>query len=64
MIPIKNEIKEKYLKEIKKYAVLHKIPIIDDETKLFLERIIFANNFRFILEIGTAIGYSALSMSN
>ncbi|KOR75553.1 SAM-dependent methyltransferase [Candidatus Phytoplasma pruni] len=61
---MKNELKEKTLQEIKTYAISHQIPIIHDETKLFLEKMITDNNFRDVLEIGTAIGYSALSMSN
>ncbi|WEK82230.1 MAG: SAM-dependent methyltransferase [Candidatus Phytoplasma pruni] len=64
MPSMKNELKEKTLQEIKTYAISHQIPIIHDETKLFLEKMITDNNFRDVLEIGTAIGYSALSMSN
>ncbi|MDV3205301.1 MAG: hypothetical protein Q8899_00830 [Weeping tea tree witches'-broom phytoplasma] len=40
------------------------MPIIDDNTCLLLQKIITTNCFTNILEIGTAIGYSALSMSN
>ncbi|MDV3196185.1 MAG: hypothetical protein Q8885_01485 [Candidatus Phytoplasma stylosanthis] len=56
--------KKKYLKKIKKYALQNKIPIIHDETLLFLQKIIQKKKKINILEIGTAIGYSSLAMSN
>ncbi|WP_225695974.1 O-methyltransferase [Candidatus Phytoplasma sp. AldY-WA1] len=60
---MKNE-KEKFLKNIKTYALENNIPIIHDETLIFLQDIIKKNNLINILEIGTAIGYSALAMNN
>ncbi|MFR0368009.1 O-methyltransferase [Candidatus Phytoplasma palmae] len=57
-------LKMKYLKELKKVSIDHKIPIIRDEIAIFLKEIIKKNNFKYILEIGTGIGYSALTMSN
>ncbi|QTX02665.1 SAM-dependent methyltransferase [Candidatus Phytoplasma luffae] len=56
--------KENYLKKIKKYALENKIPIVRDDTLLFLQKVIDKINISNILEIGTAIGYSALGMSN
>ncbi|WP_341266538.1 hypothetical protein [Candidatus Phytoplasma fraxini] len=56
--------KIKYLRKIKKYALEHNIPIIHGETLIFLQKIIKKNNLINILEIGSAIGYSALAMSN
>lgn len=56
--------KEKYLKKIKKYALEHKIPIIHDDTCVFLQKLIKENNLVNILEIGSGVGYSALVMSN
>ncbi|KAB8121888.1 O-methyltransferase ['Cynodon dactylon' phytoplasma] len=56
--------KESLLFKLKKYAIEHNIPIIKDETLYFLKKIIFEKKIIDIMEIGTAIGYSALGMSN
>ena len=47
---------------LKKYAIEHNVPIIFDEGLAFLETIIRLNKPKTILEIGTAIGYSAIRM--
>ena len=51
------------LKELKEYALLHKVPIIKDEGLDFLLKNIQKYNVKRVLEIGTAIGYSAIAMS-
>ena len=51
------------LKEIEKYAKEKNIPIIEKEGMEFLKNIVKENNVKNILEIGTAIGYSAINMS-
>ncbi|KXT29321.1 O-methyltransferase family protein [Candidatus Phytoplasma oryzae] len=56
--------KEKLLSKLKNYSFYYKIPIIKDEVLYFLRKIIFKNNFINIIEIGSAIGYSALGMLN
>lgn len=48
--------------ELKAYAKEHKVPIILDEGLAFLEKIIQIQRPKHILEIGTAIGYSAIRM--
>ena len=48
--------------ELKKKAIKNEVPIIRDETKQFLIMILKILNPKKILEIGTAIGYSALIM--
>ena len=48
--------------EIEKYAFEHHIPIIKPDTKALLQTTIEGKNPKRILEIGTAIGYSALIM--
>ncbi|MBN2267864.1 MAG: O-methyltransferase [Acholeplasmataceae bacterium] len=50
--------------ELKKYAKDHHIPIIYDDGLLFLKNLIEINNVKDVLEIGTAIGYSALQMAS
>ncbi|MEZ0180100.1 O-methyltransferase ['Camptotheca acuminata' phytoplasma] len=59
-----SEKKQDYLKKLKKISLKNKIPIIQDDTLLFLKKFIKRNKIINILEIGTAIGYSALGMSN
>lgn len=49
--------------EIKKYALDYKVPIMVDESIDFLTSYIIKKKVRTILEIGTAIGYSAIMMA-
>lgn len=51
------------IKEIKKYAKDHNIPIMMDDGIDFLTTLIIKNQVKSILEIGTAIGYSAIMMA-
>lgn len=46
--------------ELKKYANENSVPIMKDEGIDFIVNYIKQNEVRFILEIGTAIGYSAI----
>lgn len=48
--------------ELKAYAKEHQVPIIQDEGLAFLESILRLKRPKTILEIGTAIGYSAIRM--
>ncbi len=48
------------MQRLRKFAVEHHIPIIQHETEKFLSQIIKMNHPKNILEIGTAMGYSAL----
>ncbi len=50
------------IKQIKDYAESENIPIMTDEGIEFLREYIRENNIFNILEIGTAIGYSAIMM--
>ena len=51
------------LEEIEKYAKKNNIPIMQKDGILFLEEYIKTNNIKTILEIGSAIGYSAIRMA-
>ena len=51
------------IKEIKKYAEEENIPIMQDEGINFLTNFIVKNKVKSVLEIGTAIGYSAIMMA-
>lgn len=50
--------------ELKQYAKEHHVPIIMDEGLEFLNQIILLRKPKKILEIGTAIGYSAIHMAS
>ena len=52
-----------YLEELEKYALDTEVPIIRKEMQSFLKTLIMMNKPRRILEVGTAIGFSALLMS-
>lgn len=52
------------IEQMKKYALDNDIPIIKDDMKDFLQVIIGATRPEKILEIGTAIGYSSIIMSD
>lgn len=54
---------EEKLTNIEKYAHLNNIPIIQKEGIEFLTEFIQINNITKILEIGTAIAYSAIKMA-
>lgn len=50
------------IKEIKKYAIDNNVPIMTDEGIDFLTNFIVDKNINRVLEIGSAIGYSAIMM--
>lgn len=52
------------LAEIEEYAAANRVPIADREVALFLEITARAMGARFILEIGTAIGYSVIHLAH
>ncbi|MBS2126288.1 SAM-dependent methyltransferase ['Fragaria x ananassa' phyllody phytoplasma] len=56
--------KTKHLTKLKKYAKDHHIPILQDTSLTLILQIIEQYQIKNILEIGTAIGYSALAISN
>lgn len=51
------------IKEIREYAIDNKIPIMHSEGIDFLTTFIIKHQIKNVLEIGTAIGYSAIMMS-
>ncbi len=51
------------IKEIKQYALENKIPIMQNEGIDFLTTFIIKHQIKNVLEIGSAIGYSAIMMS-
>lgn len=51
------------INEIKKYAEEENVPIMQDEGIEFLTTFIVNNKINNILEVGTAIGYSAIMMA-
>lgn len=52
----------KNIDEIKKEAKQRNVPIVFDDTAVFLHDFVAKNKPKRILEIGTAVGYSALVM--
>lgn len=52
-----------YLEELEQYALRTDVPIIRKEMQSFLKTLLVMNKPRQILEVGTAIGFSALFMS-
>lgn len=51
------------IREIKKYALDNKVPIMQDDGIDFLTTFIVKNQINNVLEIGSAIGYSAIMMA-
>lgn len=51
------------IEEIEKYAKKNNVPIMQKDGIEFLEKYIIENKIKNILEIGTAIGYSAIKMA-
>lgn len=54
---------DKLIKEMRTYAQKEKVPIINDEGLSFLLFLIRMKKVKRILEIGTAIGFSAINMA-
>lgn len=55
--------KNKEIKELKDYAKENNVPIMQDEGIEFLKTHIIKNEVNTVLEIGSAIGYSAIMMA-
>ena len=55
---------EKELTKLEEYALENNIPIMQKDGINFLSNFIKSHNIKSILEIGTAIGYSAIKMAN
>ncbi len=51
------------MKALEKYAEEYNIPIIEKASLRFIQKYIKENNVKTILEIGSAIGYSAINMA-
>lgn len=49
--------------ELRDYAFIHDVPIIKDEGLALLRQLLMIKNPSRVLEIGSAIGYSALNMA-
>jgi predicted O-methyltransferase YrrM len=50
--------------DLKKYAIENKVPIIEDEGLNFILNLMKKENVKSILEIGSAIGYSAINFAS
>lgn len=51
------------IEEMTQYAAINKVPIIKDEGLVYLLQLVRLTKAKRILEIGTAIGYSAIQMA-
>lgn len=51
------------LEQLEKKAILNNIPIMDKEGISYLKELIKKRNIKKILELGTAVGYSAINMA-
>lgn len=51
------------IRKIKEYAKINKVPIMQDEGIEYLTTFIVKHQIKKILEVGTAIGYSAIQMA-
>ncbi len=55
--------KHAMIREIKEYANIHNVPIMQEDGINFLTTFILKHHIHRVLEIGTAIGYSAIMMA-
>lgn len=55
---------KEHILEIEKYAIENNVPIIEKKSIAFIMRYIKEHNVKSILEIGSAIGYSAILMAS
>ena len=56
--------KDPLIQKLEAYSTEHRVPIIQPEVKQFLTVIIKSSGVKSILEVGTAIGYSAMVFCN
>ena len=61
---VKGGIMKELILEMERYASTNNVPIIELDSIKFIMKYIKLNNVKSILEIGTAIGYSAILMAN
>ncbi len=59
-----SEIMKELILEMERYAEANNVPIIEFDSIKFIMKYIKLNEVKTILEIGTAIGYSAILMAN
>lgn len=52
------------IKDMERYAEVNNVPIIEHDSIEFIRKYIELNNVKSILELGTAIGYSAILMAS
>ena len=55
---------KQFIEEMEEYARNKNVPIIEKESITFIMKYIKLNNVKNILEIGSAIGYSAILMAS
>ena len=55
--------KEEILKKLKEEALENHVPIVEDEPLKVIETILKLKRPNRILEVGTAVGYSAINFS-
>ena len=55
---------KQFIEEMEEYARSKNVPIIEKESITFIMKYIKLNNVKNILEIGSAIGYSAILMAS
>ncbi len=51
------------IQDMERYAEANNVPIIEKDSIIFIDKYIKLNNVKNVLEIGTAIGYSAILMA-
>ena len=54
---------EEIIKDMERYAEANNVPIIEKDSIIFIAKYIKMNSVKKILELGTAIGYSAILMA-
>ncbi|WP_455257484.1 O-methyltransferase [Peptoniphilus asaccharolyticus] len=52
-----------YLKDMRDYAIENHVPIVEKETESFIKFLFSTTKPKKVLELGTAIGYSAISFT-
>lgn len=59
-----HKINDNHIEALREYAVNHQVPIVDRNILEMIKQIIRINHTTRILEIGTAIGYSAMQFAS
>ena len=62
LVDVSSEYQDEYQKLLRERAVEARIPVIKEDTEMLLSNLVIEKRPQRLLEIGTAVGYSAIAL--